>query len=229
MGAKGASIVAFDKNTGKEVWKTLDAGASYSSPFRYDDGKERVVFLTARGLVSLAPKNGAIYWQYPFVDLLLESSCTPMMIDGKILASSITAGSVLVDPEKDKPAKVWSNSLNCYFSTPIAIGKDTLYMVTGDLFTQRASLRAVDAKSGKELWNFRGVGEHHATLVRTGDDKLLMVEENGDLVLFEANRKEYKELARSKLCDHTWAHPAIANGRLYIRDDKELICVELPK
>jgi outer membrane protein assembly factor BamB len=232
MGAKGASLVAFDKNTGKEVWKKLNDSASYSSPFLFENGKQQVVFLTAKGLVSVNPKDGAIHWQYPFADILLESSCTPMMIDGKLLASSITAGSVLIDPENidsAKPKKVWSNSLNCYFSTPVAIGNDTLYMVTGDLFSKKAVLRCVDAKTGKELWKRLNVGTYHATPLRTGDGKLLLVEEKGDLVLIDANRKEYSELSRSKICGNTWAHPALANGRLYIRDAKNLICVELPK
>lgn len=232
-GAKGASIIAFDKNTGKEAWKKLDDGASYSSPILYDQaGTQRVVFLTAKGLIALAPKDGTLHWRYPFVDLLLESSCTPMMIDGKLLASSITAGSVLVDPDNindAKPKKVWSNSLNCYFSTPLAIGNDTLYMVTGDLFSKKAVLRCVNAKDGKERWNRKDVGTYHATLLRTGDNKLLLVEEKGDLVLVDANRAEYRELSRSKICNSTWAHPALANGRLYIRDANELICVELPR
>lgn len=231
MGSKGASIVAFDRNTGKEVWKKLDDGASYSSPFLYGSADSpRVAFLTARGLVSLAPKDGTIHWQYPFVDLLLESSCTPMMVDGKLLISSITAGSVLLEERpKEKPAKVWAKSLNCYFSTPIAIGNDSLYLVTGDLISKKAVLRNIDPKTGNERWSRKGVGQFHATLLRTGDNKLLLVEEKGDLVLFDPDLKEYRELARSKICGGTWAHPALANGRLYIRDDRELICVELPK
>lgn len=232
VGAKGASIVAFDKNTGKEAWKKFDDGASYSSPLLYDHaGTQRVAFLTAKGLVSLNPKDGALFWRHPFVDLLLESSCTPMLIDGKLLASSITAGSVLLqeDAKEPKVTKVWSNSLNCYFSTPVALGKDTLYMVTGSLLSKTAVLRCVDAKSGMELWNRDKVGKYHATLVRTGDDKLLLVEEKGDLVLLDPSRKAYNELSRTHICGSTWAHPAIANGRLYIRDAKEIICVELPK
>jgi outer membrane protein assembly factor BamB len=231
VGAKGASIVAFDKNTGKEVWKKLDAAASYASPLLYKhDAGERVVFLTAKGLVSLAPKDGAIHWQYPFVDFLLESSCTPVLVDGKLLASSITAGSVLVkETNESKPAKVWSNSLNCYFATPVSLGKDSLYMVTGSLLQKVAALRCVDATTGIERWSRNNVGKYHATLVRTGNDKMLMVEEKGDLVLFDPNPKEYTELSRSKICGNTWAHPAIADGRLYIRDAINFICVELPK
>lgn len=233
MGAKGASIVAFDKKTGKEAWKKLDDAASYSSPLAYDhNGSTRVAFLTAVGAVSVSPKDGDLHWRFPFKDLLLESSCTPTLIDGKLVFSSITAGSVLLKEEgTDGVKKVWANGLNCYFATPVAVGKDTLYMVTGSLLAKKAVLRCVDAETGKELWNREKnpVGAYHATLVRTGDNKLLLVEEKGDLVLVDASRKGYTELSRSKICGNTWAHPAVANGRLYIRDAKELICVELPK
>ena len=60
-----------------------------------------------------------------------------------------------------------------------------------------------------------------------GDGKLLLIEEAGNLVLIDPNPKEYRELARTKICGNTWAHPAVANGRLYIRDNNELVCVQL--
>jgi outer membrane protein assembly factor BamB len=104
-------------------------------------------------------------------------------------------------------------------------------MVTGTkppaIFNQ-AKLHCLDAKTGKNLWaQPKVVGQYHATLLRTGDSKLLMLEEAGNLVLLDPDPKEYKELARSKVCGHTWAHPALANGRLYVRDDKEVICLQL--
>ena len=54
-----------------------------------------------------------------------------------------------------------------------------------------------------------------------------MLEEAGGLVLLEPNPKEYKELASSKVCGETWVHPALANGRLYVRDAREVICLQL--
>jgi len=238
VGAKGASIVAFHKDTGKEVWKKLDDGASYSSPMLIDQaGIKQVVFLTGKGLASLAPKDGTVYWQHPLVDLLNESSTTPVLIDDVVFASSITTGSIglklAIDGKTPTIAKLWKNSLNCYFATPVALGKDTLYMVTGSLPLPlqkvSATLRSVDAQTGKELWKKDKVGTYHASLVRTGDNKLLMVEEKGDLVLLDPDRKEYRELSRSKICGNTWAHPVLANGRLYIRDANSLICVEMAK
>jgi outer membrane protein assembly factor BamB len=235
VGAKGASIVAFDKNTGKEVWKVLNDGATYSSPIVLGKDKaHQVIFLTAKGLVSLAPKDGSIHWQHPLVDLILESSTTPALVGDLLFGTSITYGGLgLKLEEKDgKPAakKEWTNSsLNCYFATPVAVEKDTLYMVTGSLLQKSASLHCVDAATGKILWSKAKVGTYHASLLRTGDNKLLMVEEPGSLVLLDHNREKYTELSRTKICSNTWAHPALANGRLFIRDAKNLICVDLPK
>ena len=239
VGAKGASIVAFHKDSGKEVWKKLDDGASYSSPAAIGSGESRqVIFLTAKGLVSIAPKDGTIYWQRKLVDLISESSTTPVLVDDIVFASSITAGSIGVklDSKATPPSikDLWAKPLlTCYFATPVAHGKDTLYVVTGNnpLAFKKASavLRCIDATTGDELWQRDKVGTYHASLLRTGDGKFLMVEEPGNLVLFDPSRKAYSELSRSKICGNTWAHPALANGRLYIRDAKELVCVELAK
>jgi hypothetical protein len=65
-------------------------------------------------------------------------------------------------------------------------------------------------------------------VIRTGNDKLLMLTDGGDLVLLQPNPKEYSELARAKISGpETWAHPALVNGRLYVRDKTELICLQL--
>jgi hypothetical protein len=90
-----------------------------------------------------------------------------------------------------------------------------------------ATLRCIEAASGKELWKRPNVGTYHAALVRTGDDKLLLLEDSGTLALIEPSTKAYRELARAKVCGQTWAHPALADGRLLIRDNKELICLQL--
>ena len=111
--------------------------------------------------------------------------------------------------------------------TPVAVGNH-LYMVTGSLLQKKATLRCVETATGKERWKRENVGAYHASLLRTGDGKLLLLEEEGDLCLIDPDPKEYRELARSKICGSTWAHPALANGRLYVRDRNELICVQLP-
>jgi hypothetical protein len=91
-----------------------------------------------------------------------------------------------------------------------------------------SALNCVDATTGKVLWTRPKVGKYHAALIRTGDNKLLMHSDTGDLVLLDPDPTGDRELARAKVCGPTWAHPALANGRLYVRDDKELICLQLP-
>lgn len=230
VGGKGASIVAFDKNNGKEVWKSLDDKASYSSPIAIGAGDQRqIIFLTAKGLVGLSPKDGRAVWQFPFQDAINESSTTPVLAGDLLLGSSITLGSVGLKLNGAKVSKQWLEpELSCYFSTPVAVGSDQVYMVTGSILAKQASLHCVDPATGKKRWTRRDkVGAYHATLLRTGDNKLLLLEEGGSLVLLDPNPKEYRELARAKICGETWAHPALAHGRLYVRDKKEIVCVEL--
>ena len=114
----------------------------------------------------------------------------------------------------------------------MAVGDKYLYMVTGSLVAAmtnkpESSLNCVEAATGKVLWTKPKVGKYHAALIRTGDNKLLMLSDTGDLTMIDPDPKEYRELARAKVCGETWAHPALANGRLYVRDNKELICLQL--
>jgi outer membrane protein assembly factor BamB len=239
VGGKGTSVVAFDRANGSKVaWKSMDDPASYSSPIVIGEGANRqAVFLTGASVASLNPADGSVYWRFPLVDRLLESSTTPIRAGDILLASSITYGSVgLKLTTKDgKPAveEAWKNKeLTSYFSTPVAIGKEHIYIVTGTTpgaFSRpSADLHCIEAKTGKELWKKAKIGTYHASLMRTGDDKLLLLTDRGELALLEPDAKEYRELARSKVSGpETWAHPALSNGRLYVRDRAELICLQV--
>jgi outer membrane protein assembly factor BamB len=234
VGGAGASIVAFKRDSGEVAWKVLDDKASYSSPVVTGRGAERqLIVLTQKELVGLSPSDGKLFWSYPFVDKLSESSSTPAMVGGLVIASSVTGGSgcVRLSAKDGQPAieEAWKNAqLNCYISTPMPVGKDRVYMVTGKLKRPpSATLRCVDSTNGKELWNKPDVGFYHASLIRTGDGKLLMLDDNGALEMLEPNDTEYKELAKSKVCGPTWAHPALAGGRLYVRDHADLVCLQL--
>jgi outer membrane protein assembly factor BamB len=238
VGAKNASIVAFKCSSGEVAWKSLDDPASYSSGITLGKDKQKqAVFLTGKGLVSLNPGDGASFWNQPFVDSLNESSTTPVHVGDLLIVSTIMSGSMALElgEKEGKPGikKVaWKNpDLTCYFSTPVAIGKDQLYAVTGssNFLKSQADLHCVETATGKVLWTKPKVGKYHACLIRTGDDKLLMLEENGDLVLFQPDAKEYRELARTHVCGMTWAHPALSDVRVFVRDNKELICLQLGK
>jgi outer membrane protein assembly factor BamB len=237
VGGKGASIVAFRTADGSVDWKALDDKASYASPIlvQTKNSDRQLVFLTHQGLASLEPLSGKLLWRHPFVDLLSESSTTPIIADNLIIASSITLGSIGVHlgaASGPTSGEVWKNvDLTSYFSTPVAIGP-YVYLVTGTkppALRSQADLHCIEARTGKVLWKKPNVGKYHACLLRTGDIKLFLLEESGNLVLLDPNPTEYRELARAKVAGESWSHPALANGRLYVRDAKELVSIELPK
>lgn len=235
VGGKGAGVVAFGASSGKPVWQATSDAASYASPIAIGEGADRqLVFLTGANIRSLSP-TGEERWAFPFKDLLNESSTTPLKIGDMIYGSSVTAGSVMLKmvTKDGKPAveQVWKKpELTCYFSTPVVSGK-YLYMVNGAISFKDPSitLRCVEAATGTVAWEKKRVGKYHAAIVRTGDGKLLMLDDSGNLTLFDADPKEYKELAKTKVCGPTWAHPAVVGGKLYLRDENELICVPLSK
>jgi outer membrane protein assembly factor BamB len=187
------------------------------------------VALTGANLTAVSP-DGKVLWQVPFKDKLNESSTTPIKAGGAFIAASVTAGAIAVSVSDNKPMQGWKNSaLNCYFSTPVRVGKDHVFMVTGGLSLNPSStLRCVAIASGKEVWNRPNVGKYHAALLAFADGNLLMHDDlTGDIRLLAPNVREYQELARSKAGGATWAHPAVADGRIYVRDNKELICLSL--
>ena len=232
IGGKGAGVVAFDAKTGKTAWQATDEPASYSSPVLA--GKQ-LVFLTGANLLGVSAA-GEKLWEVPFKDKLNESSTTPVVIGDVVIGSSVTAGSIAEKlNEKDgkfSTEQVWKNDkLTCYFSTPVVVGEH-LYMVNsaGALLKPSIVLRCVELKTGKPLWEKTITARYHAAIVRcgpTGKERLLMLDDTGYLTLIEPDTKAYKELARSKVCGQTWAHHALVDGNVILRDDKELMCIPL--
>jgi outer membrane protein assembly factor BamB len=229
VGARGAGVVAFSADKGKVVWKSLDEGASYASAIKANG--QYIVF-TQDGLRGLSPSDGKKAWEFPFRDKQNESSTTPMFAGDILLGSSITLGMVGLERDGEGYKQKWKNAdLTCYFSTPVPLGKH-VYVVTGKIvLLPTSSLHCVEADTGKVLWTKEKVGTWHAAMLRTKDDKLLLLTDHGDLALIDPSPKEYKELARTKVTKvkGIWAHPALSDGKVYLRDDKELICIQLPE
>jgi hypothetical protein len=92
----------------------------------------------------------------------------------------------------------------------------------------KANLTCVELSTGKELWKKESIGYFHAGILRTGNNKLLVLDDAGGLKLIEADPKGYRELCKvPKVCGGTFVNPVVADGKLYVRDDKEVICLQL--
>lgn len=234
VGGKGSGVVAFDTKKGEVQWQALDDLASTASPVLFAGTKgPEVVFMTSSRLVALSPLDGSVSWEYPLVFQPNGASPTPIVVGNQVLTSTTTNGTtaVKVDLQEDKPNadQVWQEKeLKGYFSSGTCAGKERLYLVTNTLNpVPSATLNCIDLKTGKELWTKKGIGYFHAGIIRTGDGKLLILDDAGTLKLVEENGKEYKELCKAPVCGGTLTAPALANGCVFVRDAKEVLCYQL--
>jgi outer membrane protein assembly factor BamB len=231
VGANGAGIVAFNASDGKELWKATDQEASYSSPVAATiDGVRHVFFFTRDGLVSLDPKEGkerfSMKWRSR--NNASVNAATPVLVEDRLfLSASYGTGAILLKVHKDKVDPVWKNdeSLSNHYDTSI-YHEGYLYGLDGRQ-EEGARLRCVDFKTGKVQWTKEGFG--CASMIKA-DGRLIAMTEGGDLVLLEPSAKEYREKARASALGSPCRAPlALANGRLYARDAKTLICWDLRK
>jgi len=231
VGGKGAGIVAFDPATGKEFWKATDDPPGYSSPVSIVLGfKETAAFFTRSGLVWVEA-NGTVLFTHPWrarLDASVNAASPVVRKDEVLLTTSYGTGAILLKPNGKELDEIWSNdtALSCHFNTPVLVG-DYLYGVHGRAEGGAAKLRCVEWKTGTVKWSVDQFG--CAGLIAV-DGAMLAVTESGELVRFATDATAYKELARGKIVDGTVrAMPALADGKLYVRNEKKLACLNLKK
>jgi outer membrane protein assembly factor BamB len=155
------------------------------------------------------------------------NAATPVVVDGRIfLTACYGTGAVLLQPTKDGLEEVWKSNevLSCHYGTPV-YHDGFLYGFDGRQ-EETARLRCVELKSGKVQWTSEGFG---CGSMIVADGKLIILSENGDLVLANASKEKYEELARAAVLTNRpcRAPIALANGRLYGRDGRKLVCWDL--
>jgi outer membrane protein assembly factor BamB len=232
VGAKGAGVVAFDPVTGKELWKAADDPVSYSSPVSAKiGGEELAVFFTRSGLLAVSPERGEVRYSYPFRPRAQASvsAASPVVAGDRVfLSTAYGTGATLLDLKKGKVGEVWRGDdiLSCHYNTPLLI-KGHLYGIDGRQEGGQAALRCVEWETGKDRWTKATFG--CAGLV-AADGLVIACPENGDLVLIEPSPDGYKELARAVVLERpVRTLPALAAGRLFVRDGKRLVALEVGK
>jgi outer membrane protein assembly factor BamB len=231
VGGRGdAGVVAFDLETGKTLWQRTAEAASYSAPVAVDVGGGPHVLMVARlSCLLIDAATGDVRWTFPFGQRgPTVNAASPVVIGGDrfLVTSAYGVGCVCAAFDRAAAKPVWQGEgpLATQYCTPLLIG-DHLYCIDGRDDVPPADLVCVAAATGREAWRERGFG--YGTLV-AADGKLLAAKTAGELVLLRATPAGVETLARCRPLPGTLrALPALSRGKLYLRDDATLICLDL--
>jgi outer membrane protein assembly factor BamB len=251
VGGEHSCVVALDKKTGNEIWTALDDPAQYSSPVIIrQDGQQVLVIWTGAAVVGLDPPTGAEFWREELKPSRMPIGIATPIYDGRrLFVSSFYDGSLMLRLKTDqagRPAaeRLWrkvgpdeqkSESLHCMIGTPIFQGN---YIFGVDSFGQ---LRCLDADTGERIWESqRAVPKARWAAIHMVQlqNRLVMFNERGELLLGRVSPEGFEEFSRVKLIEPTsdqlnqrdgvcWSHPAFANRHVYARNDRELVSASL--
>lgn len=224
-GSGGKSLAAFDKKTGKTVWTSQNEMAGYSAPIAITVGGVRqVVFFTGRALLGVAPKDGKLLWRVPWRTDYDVNAATPVFVapDKLYVSSGYGTGATLfqikVADGKVGVDEIWkSRRMKNRFSSAV--------LHNGHIYGfDESVLKCISAATGEEKWKESGFG--HGSLI-LADGRLAVLSERCELLLVEATPEAYREKGRSQiLSGRCWTAPTLANGRLYLRNQEELLALQ---
>jgi outer membrane protein assembly factor BamB len=221
-GGPGAAVVALDKTTGKTIWQGGGSRAmDYSSPILATiNGRRQYVVLTKTDLIGLDPDTGADVWSFDWTGK--NHIPQPTVIGNSVfLTNGYGQGCAMADITTTGATKRWENKeMQAHMASPIFLNG---YMYGN---TDPGDLICLDPNTGETKWRQNGFEKGPVTMA---DGVLLVFDgKGGDLVMVDPNPTAYKELGRFKpLGGQSWTAPIIANGKLIVRNTKELACFDL--
>lgn len=254
VGGEGASLVALDAKTGAEVWATGDDPASYSPAFPINhQGRKLVVGYFQNSLNIFDRETGDHFARLELSSGYDEHSAWPIFDEaGLWISGPFRSGSQLLElPDANgdggEPQSVWKNRLlsNDVTSSVLVDG----YLYGFDLYDaqskvhrpSRGKFLCIDIQTGEEQWsigtgrirreNSDGPQSDEPEIGQSGiiavDDKLLIFNEVGDLILARPTPERYEELARVTVLsgELSWTPPTLHRGRVYLRNQSRAVCV----
>lgn len=250
VGGEGSVAVAFDAKTGEVKWKSLDARSQgYCPPSIVKaGGVEQLIIWHTEAINGLNPGTGEKYWSLPLKPTYGMSVMTPQLVGNRLFASGIGRVGAMIELDQEKPAAKFAwrgkpkTGIYCCNSTPIIID-NVIYGSDID----SSKLIAASVEDGERYWEsmeptiaekYRQGGRHGTVYVThhepTGN--FWLVSESGDLILAKLSKDGYEELGRQHVLEPTneafgrpvvWSGPAFAEKSVFMRNDKELVRLDL--
>jgi len=228
-GGKDAAFIAFDKKTGAVVWATENDQPAYSSPINISiGGIDQIVFWSAHGLHSVSSDNGKVLWTYSWETFCPVSgdplnTGTPLFLPPDRIYISSGSGAATIRVLRDKASfkieTVWKSELMRSDVSTALLLDDHIYGF------DRGTFKSLDATTGEVRWKARGF--QRGSLI-AADGRLIVLGEVGNLALVEANPNEFVQTNSAKILKgKNWTAPSLAGGKLYLRNNEELVCLKL--
>lgn len=225
-GPNGRSVVAYDRRTGERRWSALDDKQAYVSPMIATlAGRRQLLVVSASRIVGVTPDRGDLLWEYPWVTEYDINAAQPIVVDDRrvLMSSGYGKGAVLLElsPGGDRLGvrAVWtSNRLKNRFNSSV--------LFEGHVYgLDEAILACIDVDTGELKW--KG-GRYGYGQVLLADGHLIVLTEDGNLALVRATPARHDEVARFPVLEgKTWNHPALAQGRLLVRNLAEMAAFDL--
>jgi outer membrane protein assembly factor BamB len=225
-GANGKSVVAYNKMTGAPVWKVLDDPQAYVSPMLVElAGRRQIVVVSSYRVVGLAPENGALLWSYSWGTDNGINVSQPVIVDRNrfFISSGYGKGAALVEVKGSgnsyTASTIWENKnmKNKFNSSVLHNG----YVYGLD----EGILVCLDVNTGERKWKDGRYG--YGQVVLAGNH-LIVTSDQGDVALVNASPDKYTEVARfTALSGQTWNYPAIASGKLLVRNSNEMAAFDI--
>lgn len=219
-GHDDGALTAFDVASGDVVWSWDGDGPAYGSPMRFGlDGADQVVTFTQEHFVGVDPDSGDLLWIRPFETPSTTSSQTPLLHGDLVIQNGrengVTALRVARGSDGWATEDVWSTrDASFHMANPV--------MWNGVLFglshLRRGQYVGVDLDTGETLWSSDPRQAENAAMAVAGD-YVLSLQEDAELVVFEASREGLRELRRYEVADSaTWAQPSWSGNRIFVKD-----------
>jgi outer membrane protein assembly factor BamB len=225
-GGNNKSVVAYNKLSGAPVWKALSDQQAYVSPMLVElAGRRQIISVSSSRVVGLAPESGALLWSYTWDTSTGINVSQPIVIDNNhfFISSGYAKGAALVEVKSGGQSytatTVWENvNMKNKFNSSV--------FYNGYIYgLDEGILTCLDAKTGERKWKDGRYG-YGQVLVASGN--LIITSDSGDLALVKASPDGYTEVGRfSALQGKTWNYPAIADGRLLVRNANEMAAYDI--
>lgn len=223
----GTSGVALNKADGSIAWQSDKGVCGYATgvPFTLD-GQNSIVMMVSSEAVALNPATGEVLWRFPWKTSYDINAAEPLISGDTIFISSgYNHGCALLKIEANKVTELWQNKNMSNQINSSVLWEGFVYGFSGQV-GGGGKLTCLEFQSGQVKWSQGGMGTGSLMLA---DGKLIILSEDGKLVIAEASPDKYKEISSAQiLSGKCWTVPVLANGRIYARNaDGRLVCVDV--